>query len=437
MGGELEFKCEFKWQQCSGSVLSVSTTQPKQENLRMNHDILYVGIDISKLKHDVAVMNEHKQLLGKTWVIREDRSGYLYLSQRLEQLREKHHPKLFYVGMEATADYWKNLFHFLRTQPDCQLVVINPLKTHAFAKTELRRAKTDPVDARDIAQYLVEKKPQASYFRPPFLENIKDMNTQIQSLKKQQTMTANRLRIELGKVAPEIEQQFRYIQGKQIMAIFSHFPTAKMIEQASLEQLCQISYGLKQRRIPEAFVLKVQNWARNSIGFKSGEGAGSVVQSQIRTLQFYQTEIEILKEQTKQLYQIANSNQADILATIKGVTKESAIILDAYFGDIHRFKNSNEFVAFFGMNPTLSSSGKSKNRKSRLQKKGDSFVRYQLFLIALNLIRTQQEPFYTYYQRLQDAGKPKLVALCAVMRKLLVTMFMMLKNNEIFDSQKN
>lgn len=402
----------------------------------MNFDTLYIGIDVSKLKHDLAVMNEHKKLLGKVFVIQENFAGYSSLNQRLLQLRDKYQTQVFYVGMEATGDYWKNLFHFFLNQAGCQVVVINPIKTNAFAKTELRRAKTDPVNAKDIALYLVEKKPQPSYFRPPILETLKDMNTQIQALKKKQTMATNRLRIELGKVAPEIEQKFRYIKGKQILAVLNYFPTAKMIEQASIEQMRQIRYSEKQWRIPEPFLLKLKQLAQNSIGFKSGMGAGWVVQSLIRTILHFQDEVEFLKEQINQLYETAQSNNADILSTIKGVTKESAIILDAYFGDVNRFGNKKQFVAFFGMNPIVNQSGKQTNFKSYLQKKGSGVIRHKLFLITLCLIKEQQEPFYSFYQRLTSAGKPKLVAIGATMRKLLVIMFQMIRTQQNFDPNK-
>ena len=76
----------------------------------MTHDVLFVGIDISKFKHDVAIMNENKKLVCKTFVVRESRDGYLYLLDRLDQMKRKHGTKRFYIGMEATADYWKNLF---------------------------------------------------------------------------------------------------------------------------------------------------------------------------------------------------------------------------------------------------------------------------------------------------------------------------------------
>lgn len=402
----------------------------------MTADMLFVGIDVSKRKHDVAIMNEHKKLLVKTFVIQENHAGYLSLADKLNQLKMNYQTKRFYIGMEATADYWKNLFHFFNNQPDCIPVVINPVRTKAFAKSELRRAKTDPVNAKDIALYLIEKKPQPSYYRPPILDNIKDLDSQIAALRKQQTMATNRLRMELGKVAPEIERKFRSLQGKQIMALLSQFPTAEAIAKTPMEELVKIRYGEKLWRIPESLLLKLKQLADPSVAFKSGVGAGFVVQSLIRTILQYQAEIKFLKEQIAQLYQIYSSDNADILASIKGVTRETAIILEAYFGDVSRFDNAKQFVAFFGMNPVVNQSGQQTKRKSYLEKKGSGVVRHKLFLITLTFIREKVEPFYSYYQRLVSAGKPKLVAICAMMRKLLVIMFKMMLNQEKFDPDK-
>ena len=75
------------WRECP----LIAGIKPKQEKSLMNHhDVLYIGIDVSKLKHDLAVMNEQKKLLCKTFVIRENRTGYSLLAQRLEQLRDRY-----------------------------------------------------------------------------------------------------------------------------------------------------------------------------------------------------------------------------------------------------------------------------------------------------------------------------------------------------------
>lgn len=402
----------------------------------MIHETLFVGIDISKLKHDVVIMNENKVQLLKPFVIQENRNSYQYLIDRLQQLKQKYQTKTFYIGMEATADYWKNLYYFLKKQSgDFIVVVINPVKTKAFAKSELRRAKTDPVNAKDIAQYLVEKRPLPSNDRPTIFDHIKDLDTQIRMISKQQSMTVNKLRIELGKVASEIEQNVRKIDGQQILSLLLHYPTAEVIAKAAIEELRRIRYGKLQWQLPVGFVTKMKALAQNSISHKVGPGAGFVVQSLVRNIFQCQQEIQLLKENIKKLYEKIN-NSDSLLTSIKGISRETAIVLEAYFGDVNRFPDAKKFVAYFGMNPTVNQSGKKTKRNSYLEKKGSGIVRHKLYMATLNMIQRKQEPIFEYYQRLVAAGKAKLVAIGAVMRKLLVIMYTMLKNQEKFDPKK-
>ena len=88
------------------------------------------------------------------------------------------------------------------------------------------------------------------------------------------------------------------------------------------------------------------------------------------------------------------------------------------------------------MNPTIYLSGTSIRGESHLEKKGSGVVRCKLFLIVLNLIRLKIEPFHSYYARLVAAGKPKLVAIAATMRKLLVIIYTLLKTQQPFDPNK-
>ena len=97
------------------------------------------------------------------------------------------------------------------------------------------------------------------------------------------------------------------------------------------------------------------------------------------------------------------------------------------------FPNAKKFVAFFGMNPVVNLSGKITKRCSYLEKKGSGRVRHKLYMAVLHIIRLREGPIYNFYARLVAAGKPKLVALAATMRKLLVIIYAMLKNQQPFD----
>lgn len=397
----------------------------------MSYQTLFVGIDVSKYKHDIAIVNEQKQFVGRPFVINDDRDGYHHLIGKLDELMRRYHTQRCYIGLESTGDYWKNIYYYLKQQPQPFVVtVINPVQTRAHAKSELRRASTDAVNARDIALFMAEKQPPASFDRTPMLDNIKDLDRQIYLLKKQQTMTVNKLRIELTKVAPEIEKNISNIQGKQILALLAEFPTAELITNSSCQQLATIRYGNNNWTLSAPFIEKVKALSQHSIAYKTGWGAGDAVQSLVRCIGQFQREIQWLQGQSVKLYQRV-TDQESLLATIPGISRETAIVLEAYIGDVHRFPNVKKFVAYFGMNPTVCTSGISK-RSSYLQKKGNAMVRHKLFMAVLGMIRREIKPIDAYYKRLVEAGKPKLVAIGAAMRKLLVIIYYMLSKNEPF-----
>jgi transposase len=398
----------------------------------MIHNSLFVGIDVSKHKHDIAAIDEKKKLIIKPFVITDNLSGYQFLVHKLKECQEKLKTECFYIGLESTADYWKNLYYYLKKQSSLfNLTVINPVRTKAFAKTELRRAKTDAVNAKDIALFMNEKRPAASIDKAPVFDIIKDMDKRIYQIKKQQTMIVNKLRLELTKVAPEIEKNITTIKNLKTLALLAEYPTAEQIDAVSPEQLAKITYGKNNWKLSIQYIGKMKSLARNSIAYKTGDGAGLVVQSLVRSLYHAQIEIKTLQTQIEKLYK--NFNEQDsLLTSIPGFGIKRAIAIEAYIGDINRFSKSEELVAYFGMNPTVDQSGK-KKRKSYLQKRGEPIVRHKLFMAVLLFIARKQQPFYSFYVRLVDAGKPKLVAISATMRKLLTIIYAMLKYQRTFD----
>lgn len=394
---------------------------------------LFVGIDVSKSKHDVAILDEEKRILRHRFVIEESKQGYEKLLEIIHHQRCKTQCERIFIGMEATADYWRNLYHFLKNQAEgFHLVVINPFQTHAFARGELRRAKTDPVNAKDIACFLVEKKPAAFYQRQPIFEYILDLDRQLYAVKKQKGRTLNRLRHELFKVAPEIERGKRYLDRDQILSLLEVFPTAQQIDQASFAQLKAITYGKRGWPLPDNFIKQMKSLAHASIGYKRGMGTDQVMRSLIRQIRNDNQEIKTLKAQLLELY-AAIGDEDSILTSIGHFSKQSAVTLEAFLGDVQRFANHKAIVAFYGMNPIVEQSGSSRKRRSRLQKKGNGFVRYKLYMTVLSMIRRKKEPIYSYYTRLVAKGKPKMVAVGACMRKLLVIIYHLLKNKTPFD----
>ena len=123
--------------------------------------MIYVGIDVSKDKHDCYIVNSDGEILADVFTIPNDQIGFNLLFQKLQSVA----PDLskVKVGLEATGHYSYNILGFLLDK-DLATFVINPLHTNLFRKsTSLRRTKTDKVDARTIAAMLASDVVLTSY----------------------------------------------------------------------------------------------------------------------------------------------------------------------------------------------------------------------------------------------------------------------------------
>ena len=397
----------------------------------MKTSVIYTGIDVSKGKHDVAVIDDTQNILTPGFTIRENAAGFQQLLQRLEQIKQRCHAAHIYLGLEATGDYWKNLYTFIVRQTNWSVSVINPSQTHHFAISRLRRASTDPVDAADIARFMQERKPKPTLPHQFGWQLIRDLDLQLVSLLKQRNAAIYRLRLELGKTFPELEQRTVSFTSQQLLSLLHHYPTAELIHQAPLTTLAQLRTVNTRRKLNTALLEKVKQLADNSVASKTGAFSGIVAQNLTAQIMMLEQYIGQMKQHIVQACE-QYTGRSCLLATIKGIAPLTAARLQAYIGDATRFPGAKQIVAYYGMNPTIRQSGTSIKRRSHLQKKGNPRVRNILFMSVLTMIRFKVDPIYSFYQTKVDEGKPKLVAIGAAMRKLLVICYTMLKSNTEF-----
>lgn len=123
-----------------------------------------------------------------------------------------------------------------------------------------------------------------------------------------------------------------------------------------------------------------------------------------------------------------------LLVTIPGVAFVTAAVILAEMGDLRRFARSRQVTAFAGVSPRQVVSGTSINGRPRLCKKGNPRVRQALYMSALTAVKPKTQLRETY-ERLLANGKPPMVALGAIMRKLLCVMRAILINETPFKKQ--
>jgi transposase len=126
-------------------------------------------------------------------------------------------------------------------------------------------------------------------------------------------------------------------------------------------------------------------------------------------------------------------NQRELLDTIPGLGEKTIPVLLSYYGGTARFTCAKQAAAFAGLDPRQHESGSSVRGKPRLSKVGHALLRRALYMPAMVTI-TKTAWGRAFRDRLHAVGKPPMVIIGAMMRKLIHVAFGVLKSGKPFDA---
>lgn len=171
---------------------------------------------------------------------------------------------------------------------------------------------------------------------------------------------------------------------------------------------------------------------RQEVSIKSVQKA---ISTHLKTLK---VQIEEAEEKIKEIIDDDTDlrKKRDLLNGIPGIGETTIAQIFAHVGDINRFQNAKKLSAFVGLNPCQRQSGTSIKGRIKLSKVGSSQFRKALFMPALVAIR-YNSILKDFYQELIGRGKAKMVAIGAVMRKLLHIVYGVLKNQQEFSTKSS
>lgn len=121
----------------------------------------------------------------------------------------------------------------------------------------------------------------------------------------------------------------------------------------------------------------------------------------------------------------------DLIESIDGIGPTTSATLLAETPHIEQFESSKALAAFAGVCPQLKQSGRSVS-KSYTTKIGNRELRRVLFMAAL-AARRSNAVIKAFADRLQERGKRPKEIIVAIMRKLIVLVFGVLKTRRPFD----
>lgn len=123
--------------------------------------------------------------------------------------------------------------------------------------------------------------------------------------------------------------------------------------------------------------------------------------------------------------------QADLVQSIPGIGATTAALVIAEL-DLKRFTDARQLAAFVGLVPRVRQSGTSLRGRGALSKLGAGRVRKALYFPAIAAVRFNPI-LVRFAARLRAAGKPRMVIIAAVMRKLLHQIYGVLRSGQRFD----
>jgi transposase len=155
------------------------------------------------------------------------------------------------------------------------------------------------------------------------------------------------------------------------------------------------------------------------------------IQQQIVLLECQQREVE---QEIQSLIQASSDlkEQHKLLTSIVGIGDKTAAALLGELPDLSQFDSARQLVAYAGLSPQRYESGSSVHRRTKLSKIGAARLRQLLYFPALTAIRHNPH-LASFAERLKAAGKEKMVVVGAVMRKLLVLVYAILKSGQPYD----
>jgi transposase len=321
----------------------------------MSKTTFYVGIDVGQEELVVAVRGLKPRSFKHTV------AGIGKMVVWVKELDLEGTP---HFCLESTGVYGYSLASRLTVKFGMAVSIINGAQISSFARAQLRRTKTDQVDAQVILDF-------AQTQHPPIWQPETKVSRHLYHL----VVTADKLQ-QTSRQWSNRNHCYKYIDD-----------------------------------LPD-MVRKTNQSLQRTLG---------------RQIIRIEKEIEKLVLQDPQLNQ-----QVQLLCSIPGVAIKSATRIIAYGRRALIERNRKAIVAHAGLAPAQKQSGISIHGKSRIAKQGDRRLRKALFMSAL--VAAYHNPrLKIFYQRLLQKGKPKMLAITAVMKKLLLMIQAILKNKTPFN----
>jgi transposase len=387
---------------------------------------LNIGIDVAKDIHEACILNDKGEQIGKYIRVENFKSS-------IEKFRERIESTAFEldliprIGMEATGIYWYNIYCELSKHYEIHLY--NPSQVKGFASINVRKAKTDKIDAKTIAGMLrFGEAPKICYGDKTRME-IKEYCRFLFKLKSTMINLKKRLIRNMHLIFPGYDRLFSSIFTKTSIAILNQAPRPSDILEMGEEKLYDLTRKTSRNHYSPQKARDLLEMAKDSISPDFIEEALLFdVESLLKLIEYIESQIK--EVETRILAAWETVKDKHYLQTIPGISDLMAATIWAELGDIENFCHPDQIVAFAGYDPKVKESG---NKKVSLgpNKRGSRLLRWVLGRAVVQA-KMFNPVIERYFKKKISEGKHYNTALCAAAKKLIRIIWSVEKNKRAF-----
>ena len=395
-----------------------------------------VGIDVAKDFCFYAAAAPDSTPFLKPFKALNTKEGLLHAIRQIKKVEETFGSKPL-ISLESTGHYSSRIVRFFQKQ-EFDVYLINPLISHSIKNSAVRKVKTDSVDAFELAKLLFLQDFHPAYIPSAALANLRILTRTRLQLVNQRTKLLNQLVAAIEQVAPLFPKVLNPGSLTALTLLTTFTSPSEWLNGANQQAILSMletlprqgkNYGKKKY---EALLDCARDAEVTGIDFQANFIA---IQIYAKGMLFVDNQLKVLDGQIDEA-----ANQVPefvLLKSIPGIGAILASVILGEIGDINRFSNAKQLVAYCGMDPSVRQSGNYVGTKNRVTKRGSPFLRHSLYIAATTAIRKDSKGsmvnavIYDYYQK-KIQSKTRKQALGAVMNKLLRIIFSVLKNKQAF-----
>ena len=386
--------------------------------------MIYVGIDVAKLNHFASAISSDGEELIKPFKFTNDADGYELLSSHLDALPDDS----FIIGLESTAHYGDNLVRYLVNEGH-KVCVINPIQISTLRKNNIRKTKTDKVDTYIIAKTLMLQQSHRFVTVDDInLMDLKALGRFRQKSLKQRTRLKIQLKAYVDETFPELQYFFKSgLHQKAVYALLKEAPSAKDVASMHLTHLAHLLECASHGHFKKETASQLRVLARKSVGSPDSALSIQVVHA-IEQIELLDSQINHVEAEMTDIMKYLDS----VIMTIPGIGYINGGMILGEIGDIRRFPDPKQLLAFAGLDPSVYQSGNFQTKHTRMSKRGSKVLRYALMNAAHNVVKNNST-FKAYYDAKMAEGRTHYNALGHCAGKLVRIIYKMLTDNVEFN----